>query len=45
MLQLQRQSYPPASEASKEVANLTELKNMHTPVHGVKEFVCLSVCL
>ena len=36
--------YPPASEVSREVANLTERKNPHTPVHGVKEFVCLSVC-
>ena len=34
---------PPASEASREVANLTERKNTHTPVYGVKEFVCLSV--
>ena len=32
--------YPPASEASREVANLTERKNPHTKV-----FVCLSVCL
>ena len=24
-----------------EVANLTERKNLHTPVYGVKEFVCL----
>ena len=32
--------YPPASQASREVANLTERKNLHTPVHGVKEFVC-----
>ena len=29
-------------EMSREVANLTE-KNTHTPVYGVKEFVCLSV--
>ena len=36
--------YPPASEASREVANLTERKNLHTPVYGVKEFVRLSVC-
>ena len=36
-------NYPPASEASREVANLTERKNPHTPVYGVKEFVCLSV--
>ena len=28
---------------SREVANLTEIKNLHTPVYGVKEFVCLSV--
>ena len=32
------------SEASREVANLTERKNLHTPVYGVKEFVCLSIC-
>ena len=31
-------------EASREVANLTERKNPHTPVYGVKEFVRLSVC-
>ena len=37
--------YPPASEASREVANLTERKNPHTPVYGVKEFVCLSVII
>ena len=36
--------YTPASEARKEEANLTERKNLHTPVYGVKEFVCLSVC-
>ena len=32
----------PASEASREVANLTKRKNSHTPVgvYGVKEFVC-----
>ena len=37
---------PPASEAIREVANLTERKNLHTPVDGVKEFVRLStVCL
>ena len=34
---------PPASKASGEVANLTERKNPHAPVYGVKEFVCLSV--
>ena len=38
------QFYPPAVEASKEVANLTKRKNPHAPVYGVKEFVCLSVC-
>ena len=26
----------------REVANLTERKNPHTPVYGVKKFVCLS---
>ena len=31
------------SGASREVANLTEQKNTHTPLYGVKEFVCLSV--
>ena len=36
--------YPPASKASREVANLIEIKNPHTPEYGVKEFVCLSVC-
>ena len=36
--------YPPASKASREAANLTGRKNPHTPVHGVKEFVCLFVC-
>ena len=35
--------YPPVSEASREVANLTETKNPHTPVYGVKEFVRLSL--
>ena len=34
---------PPVSEASREVENLTWRKNPHTPVYGVKEFVCLSV--
>ena len=37
--------HPPASEVSREVANLTERKNQHTPIYGVKEFVCLPVCL
>ena len=36
-------NFPPASNASMEVANLTERKNPHTPVNGIKEFVCLSV--
>ena len=31
----------PASKASREVANLDERKNPHTPVYGVKEYVCL----
>ena len=35
--------YPAASEASREMANLTWRKNPHTPIYGVKEFVCLSV--
>ena len=30
--------YPPASEASREVANLTERKNLHTPEYGAKLF-------
>ena len=28
--------YPPASKSSREVANLTERKNPHTLVYGVK---------
>ena len=36
---------PPVREANREVANLTERKNPHTPVYGVKEFVCLSVVI
>ena len=40
---LKRSYYPPASEASREVVNLTERKNPHTSVYGVKKFVCLSV--
>ena len=39
----EKKSYPPASEASREVANLTKRKNLHTPFYGGKEFVCLSV--
>ena len=35
--------YPPVREASRELANITVRKNPHTPVHCVKEFVCLSV--
>ena len=34
-------SNPPMSQASWEVANLFERKILHTPVYGVKEFVCL----
>ena len=30
---------PPASEASREVENLTRRKNPHTPVYGVKESI------
>ena len=37
--------YPSESKAIREVANLTERKNLHTPIYSVKEFVCLSVCL
>ena len=37
--------YPPASKVSREVVNLTWRKNPHTTVYGVKEFVCLSICL
>ena len=36
---------PPASKASREVANLTVRKNPHTPVYGVKEFVFSGWCL
>ena len=36
--------YPPASKVSREVANLTERKNPHYPVYGVKR-ICLSVCM
>ena len=31
------------SKARREVANLTLRNNLHTPIYGVKEFVCLSV--
>ena len=37
--------FPLASKRSREVANLTERKNLHTPIYGVKEFVCLFICL
>ena len=30
--------YPPASEASREVANLTEIKNPRTPLYGASSF-------
>ena len=36
--------FHPFCKTSREVANLTERKNPHTPAYGVKEFVCLSVC-
>ena len=35
----------PASKVSREVANLTERKNLHNPVYGVKEFFRPSVSL
>ena len=35
-------TYPPASEASGEVANLNEIKNLHTPNMVSKN---LSVCI
>ena len=35
---------PLRAKQVREVTNLTERKNPRTPVHGVKEFVCLSVC-
>ena len=38
------EDHPPANEVSREVANLTERKNLHTSLYGNKEFVCLSVC-
>ena len=34
---------PPASEASKGGSKFIWKKNPHTPVHGVNNFVCLSV--
>ena len=37
--------FRPPRETSREVANLTERKNPHTPLYGVKKFVVLSVCL
>ena len=36
-------SLSPASIASREVANLTQEKNPHAPVYGVKEFVCYQI--
>ena len=35
--------FPLRAKRVREVANLTERKNRHTPVYGVKEFVRLSV--
>ena len=43
--QIRKKCNHPASEASREIANLTERKNQHIPMYGVKEFVCLSVWL
>ena len=40
---MERKYNPPGSKASRELANSTERKNLHTPVCGVKEFVCMSV--
>ena len=37
--------YPPANEASREVANLIERKNLHTPFHIWCQRICMSVCL
>ena len=34
---------PLGAKRIREVANLTESKNLHTPVYGVKEFVRLYV--
>ena len=34
---------PSESKVSRDVANLTGRKNLHTPVYGVIEFVCPSV--
>ena len=34
--------YPPASEASREVANLTERKNPHTPTMKRTSICCLT---
>ena len=31
-------SYPPASEVTRKLANLTESKNPYTQAYGVKEF-------
>ena len=36
---------PLQAKQAREITNLTERKNPNTPVYGVKEFVCLSVCL
>ena len=33
----------PASEASREGSKFNQEKNPHTPIYGVKEFICLSV--
>ena len=31
--------YPPASKVSTEVANLTERKNLNTPLYGATEYI------
>ena len=36
---------PLRAKRVREVANLTERKNQHTPVYGVKDFFCPSVCM
>ena len=36
-------AYPPDREGSREVENLTERKNLHRPMYGVRESKCLSV--
>ena len=40
----ENQLLSPRERSCREIANLTERKNPHTPTSGVKESVCLSVC-